>query len=103
MELPGARAFAVARACGGHYPVGRSAGDRGGRVDEAASVRVLFEELDVLVLAADADELFDLRGQGATARNGIAPASREEGEMVVAAVDLLARRIEDIAARLERT
>ncbi|MDR3516275.1 MAG: cell division protein ZapA [Azospirillaceae bacterium] len=47
-----------------------------------------------------ADELFDIKaGGGGDAANRLAP---QEEEAVVSAVDQLARRIEDIAARLDR-
>lgn len=59
-------------------------------------------EVQIMMLASLmlADELLDARAALAAAQAG--SAERGEDERVVAAVDQLARRIEDIAARLER-
>jgi len=60
-----------------------------------------------LVTLTLADEIFDLRSELRAARGGRPPAPTPaavpaDTENVVAAVDSLAKRIEDIAARLER-
>ena len=66
-------------------------------------------EAQLLVLASLTiiDQLFDLKEevQALSNQRGAAPAqAQENGEekVVIAAVDLLAKRIEDIAAKLER-
>lgn len=81
-----------------------------GRLRRAAGGAVGASEAQLLVLSnlLLADELFDLKAEVAALRAGVpgaqAPAAVDEeasGEMA-ALVDRLARRIEDIAARLER-
>ncbi|MFC7333304.1 cell division protein ZapA [Rhodocista pekingensis] len=83
------------------------------RLKEIASDSVGSSEAQLLMLASLmlADEIFDLRAETQALRTGRpvpvstpAPAPRavEEDETVIAAVDSLAKRIEDIAARLER-
>ncbi|MDG3441985.1 MULTISPECIES: cell division protein ZapA [Nitrospirillum] len=69
-------------------------------------------ETQLLVLTALmlADEIFDLRAELGGPRRPVpapvqeaTPAPRAEDDSVIAAVDSLAKRIEDIAARLDRS
>ncbi|HYE48961.1 MAG TPA: cell division protein ZapA [Azospirillaceae bacterium] len=81
------------------------------RLKEIASGAAAGSEAQLLVLTSLvlADEIFELRSAQLGARRGApaaapaqGPATPSEGEAVVSAVDNLAKRIEDIAARLER-
>lgn len=87
------------------------------RVAEVGSDKAAGSEAQVLMMAALmlADEIFDLQAEVEALRQGrphatpapVAasrpdPAQAAEEEAVVNAVDSLAKRIEDIAARLER-
>lgn len=84
-----------------------------GRLRRAASGIVGASEAQLLVLSnlLLADEVFDLKAEVAALKAGVpgsaaapAPAAIDEeaGDEMAALVDRLARRIEDIAARLER-
>ena len=102
------RPYAVACEAGQEARLKQLAAYVDARVREVAGTAgTAGSEAQVLVLTALvlADQLFDLRAEydalAARAPQGAA-VPREDDEMVVAAVDHLAKRIEDIAARLER-
>jgi len=100
------RPYAVACEAGQEARLKQLAAYVDARLREVSGSAVVGSEAQVLALTALvlADQLFDLKAEydalASRAPQGSAP--REDDEMVVAAVDHLAKRIEDIAARLER-
>ena len=89
----------------GQEPRLRELGDYvGGRLRELTDTGVTGSDAHMLALTSllIADELFDLAAEAKTARTGSGREVDRASATAVATVDAVTRRIEDLAARLER-